>query len=121
MKINSLYVTVHDRNRAKQFYSKLFNCDPFLENHTFVFFDVNGFTFGLFDYQNADEIKTMGKKVIMGNNCVPNIQVDNIKETYERIKNSAEIVKPLTKASSKHLVFYCKDTEGNLIEFYEEI
>lgn len=121
MKINSLYVAVHNRERAKEFYSKVFNCNPFLENQTFVFFDVNGFIFGLFDYKNADEAKNMGKSVTMGNNSVPNIQVDNINALYERIREIAEIVKPLMNGSSKHRVFYIKDTEGNLIEFYEEI
>lgn len=121
MKINSLYVAVHNRERAKGFYSKVFDCDPFLENQKFVFFDVSGFIFGLFDYKNADEVKTLGRSVTMGNNCVPNIQVDDINAEYERIREIAEIVKPLTDASSKHRVFYFKDTESNLIEFYEVV
>jgi len=121
MKINSLYMVVHDRERAKKFYSTLFDCKPFLENKAFVFFDVKGFTFGLFDYKNADESKTLGKHVVMGNNCVPNIQVDDVEAVYERVKNLTEIVKPLIYSSHKHRVFYFKDTEGNLIEMYQEI
>ena len=50
MKINSLYISVKDRERARNFYQNIvFKRKPSLETDRFTFFNIDGFLFGLFD------------------------------------------------------------------------
>ena len=65
MKVNSLYVSIKDRDRAINFYQNiLFKREPSLETDRFVFFNIDGFLFGLFDPV------VVGEKVQYGNNNV---------------------------------------------------
>jgi predicted enzyme related to lactoylglutathione lyase len=78
-------------------------------------FDFENIFFLLFNPINDGEIITMG------NNIVPNIEVEDINKIFEFVKNKGlEIVMSLEKID-KYLIFQVKDTEGNIIEFYQII
>ncbi len=115
MKINSLYVGVKDMNRAIDFYKNLFQKEPEDINERFSSFDINGITFALYNAKADSEDMTFG------NNCVPNIEIDNAEDEYQRVKElNAELLGEIVSVDSYKL-FQFKDTEGNVIEFYEVI
>ena len=116
MKVNSLYVSVKDRDRAKNFYQNiLFKREPSLETDRFVFFNIDGFLFGLFDPV------VIGEKVQYGNNAVPTIEVKDIDRLYEELtKVGLKIVLPLQEVNGT-IIFQIEDTESNILEFYQWI
>jgi predicted enzyme related to lactoylglutathione lyase len=116
MKINSLYVSVKDRDRAKDFYQNIiFECEPSLETDRFVFFNIDGFLFGLFD-----PIVT-GEKVQYGNNTVPTIEVNEIESLYKRLTTvGLKTILPLQEVNGTR-IFQVEDTENNILEFYQWI
>lgn len=116
MKVNSLYVAVKDRQRAKEFYQNIiFERKPSLETDRFVFFDIDGFLFGLFD-----PVVT-GEKVQYGNNTVPTIEVDDINSLYDRLtKVGLKIVLSLQEVNETK-IFQVEDSESNVLEFYQWI
>ncbi len=114
MKINSLYVTVKDMQRAIDFYQKFFGIelDRNKIEDRYNAFVVNGFYFGL--YNPAVE----GEELILGNNVVPNIEVDSAEETFNLVKElEVEIISEIKPVGSLK-IFQFKDTEGNIIEIY---
>jgi predicted enzyme related to lactoylglutathione lyase len=116
MKINSLYVSVKDRDRAKDFYQNIiFEREPSLETDRFVFFNIDGFLFGLFD-----PIVT-GEKVQYGNNTVPTIEVNEIEGLYKRLTTAGlKTILPLQEVNGT-IIFQVEDTENNILEFYQWI
>ena len=116
MKVNSLYVSVKNRDRARNFYqSIIFKRKPSLETDRFVFFNIDGFLFGLFD-----PVVT-GEKVEYGNNTVPTIEVNDVDRLYEQfIKLNLKIVLPLQEVNETK-IFQIEDTENNILEFYQWI
>ena len=116
MKVNSLYVAVKNRDRAKNFYQNtIFNRKPSLETDRFVFFDLDGFLFGLFD-----PVVT-GEKIEYGNNTVPTIEVNDIESLCKQfIEVGLKIVLPLQEVNGTK-IFQIEDTEGNILEFYQWI
>ena len=113
MKLNSLYVAVKDFGRAKAFYeSIIFRREPSLTTDRFVFFDLDGFLFGLFDPS------VTGEEVRFGNNCVPTLEVTELETFYQHLQDSGvEIVMPLQEVNET-VIFQCSDFEGNVLEFY---
>ncbi len=115
MKINSLYITVENMKRAVVFYTNFFKKSPSHLDKRFTIFDISGITFALYNP------KIDGENIILGNNCVINIEVKDIKKEYNKLKNlSVEILGKVEKIDNCFL-FQFKDTEGNIIELYEEI
>lgn len=114
MKINSLYVCVKDMKRAVAFYEKFFGEEVNTSDDRFSIFDINGFSFGLFDPRKDNE------KCVLGNNIVPNIEMANVNSEYERIKQiGAKIVMEMADVNGYRL-FQFEDTEGNIIEVYSK-
>lgn len=116
MKVNSLYVSVEDRERAKNFYQNIiFEREPSLETDRFVFFNIDGFLFGLFDPT------VTGEKVQYGNNTVPTIEVNDVDSLYERLtKVGLKTILPLQEVNGTK-IFQVEDTESNILEFYQWI
>jgi predicted enzyme related to lactoylglutathione lyase len=114
MKINSLYVCVKDMKRAVSFYEKFFNekLDDF--NEQFSIFDIHGFSFGLFNPEKADE------KYVLGNNIVPNINVENVDVVYDRIKKMGIKIALKMTTFNEYKCFQFEDSEGNVIEVYQK-
>lgn len=116
MKVNSLYVAIKDRNRAKDFFQNIiFKRQPSLETDRFVFFDIEGFLFGLFDPL------VTGEKVEYGNNTVPTIEVNNIDSFYQKLTEAGlKIIIPLQEVNGTK-IFQVEDSENNVLEFYQWI
>ena len=81
MKIKSLYVCVNDMKRAINFYTNFFEVKPVKEDNVYSVFDINGFRYGLFAY------KEMNEEHSFGSNCLPSIEVDDIKILKEKISH----------------------------------
>lgn len=112
--IRAIYLAVKDMERAVDFYENVLSQKVSSSNKRMSSFDLGNITLLLFD-PNAD-----GERVLMGNNVVPNIEVEDLKEMLSLIKElGREIIMPLEKID-KYLIFQVKDTEGNVIEFYQE-
>jgi len=111
--IKSIYVAVKDMDRAVKFYEDIFDVQASSKDNRMSSFEFDNITFLLYNPKSDNEA------ISMGNNVVPNIQVEDINKMLELIKSkNCEIVLPLEKIG-KYNLFQAKDTEGNVIEFYQ--
>jgi predicted enzyme related to lactoylglutathione lyase len=112
--IKAMYVAVKDMDRAVKFYEYIFDVKVSLKDERMSSFDFDNISFLL--YNPALD----GEEVSNGNNVVPNIEVEDINKMLELAKNKGGvIVMPLEKIE-KYQIFQIKDTEGNVIEFYQK-
>ena len=112
--IKSIYVAVKNMDRAVKFYEDIFDVKVSSKDERMSSFEFENITFLLYNSKIEGEI------ISSGNNVVPNIQVEDINQMLELIKSkNCEIVLPLEKIGKYHL-FQAKDTESNIIEFYQE-
>lgn len=112
--IKAIYVAVQDMDRAVKFYADIFEAKPSSQGERLSLFDLGNISLLLFN-PAVD-----GEKIFRGNNVVPNIQVGDINKMLELVKSkNCEIVMPLEKIE-EYLIFQVKDTEGNIIEFYQK-
>ncbi|MDY6769525.1 MAG: VOC family protein [Candidatus Nanohaloarchaea archaeon] len=114
MELSSVYVGVEDMERALNFYRKLFGAEPVQEEERFSMFDVGGIHFGLYNASYD------GEELEFGNNCVPDLEVDDIDATYQRIQAFAPEIDDELFETEDHILFQFKDTEGNTIEVFSE-
>ena len=116
MKLDHVYVSVKDMDRAIAFYEDLFGIKvAHREENQWADFDLGeGFYFGLIDYKIINEKRTVG------NNAIPTFWADDVDAVYEKIKKyGVKITFPPTHlafTTYKYYCFECEDTEGNLIE-----
>jgi len=111
--IKALYVAVKNMDRAVKFYEEIFDVKVSSKGERMSSFDFDNISFLLFN-PAID-----GEKVSNGNNVVPNIEVDDINKMLELVKSKGcKTVMPLEKIG-KYIIFQVKDTEGNVIEFYQ--
>lgn len=89
MKVDSAYIAVKDRERAKSYRKRVFGFEPAMENDTFIFFDLDGFLFGLFDPS------TVSEKIQNGNNCVLNLRVSDADAEVARLGGFSKVVMPV--------------------------
>ncbi len=114
MNLNAMYVTVNDMTRALTFYKAVFQREPVQAEERFSMFDLSGTYFGLFC------AAVDGEEIILGNNCVPNIEVEQIEAEYERIRALAPTVDPEIRQAKTFRYFQFKDIDGNLVEIYSQ-
>lgn len=114
MNFSALYICVRDMDRAKDFYRQFFDAKPVIQNEEFIFFDVGGVLFGLFDPS------IRGEAVEYGNNCVPNLETDDVDAVYERVQRTGVEADAEIRRVNEYRLFQFTDPEGNLIEVYEE-
>ena len=107
-KIASLYICVNDMKRAIHFYEDFFEMAVTEYDETYSVFDINGFRFGLFAYQNMKELHTFGS------NCLPSIGVGNV-DILKKKLDGKEICFPLTRIKDNWVAEFV-DSEGNHIE-----
>lgn len=113
--IKALYVAVKDMDRAVNFYEEIFDVKVSSKDKRMSLFNFDSFSFLLFNPSIDGEI------ISMGNNVVPNIEVEDVNEMLEFVKSKGcEIVMPLEKIG-KYSLFQAKDTEGNILEFYQVV
>ncbi len=111
--IKAIYVAVKDMDRAVKFYEGIFDVKISSKNERMSSFDFDNITFLLYNPKIDKET------ISSGNNVIPNIEVENVNELLDLIKlKGCEIVMPLEKIG-KYVLFQAKDTEGNIIEFYQ--
>ncbi|WP_298916468.1 VOC family protein [uncultured Algimonas sp.] len=113
MKVNSLYVTARDFERAKACYTDhIFQREHDSETDRFVFWDIDGFLFGIFN-PNAIDVE-----VDFGDSTVPTIEVEDAAAAHVRLtKAGLESVMEPHDVNDTH-VAQIRDTEGNVLEFY---
>ena len=116
MKLNSLYVSCTNLDRATNWYRQhLLNREPNNQTDRFIFWKLGEVYFGLFDANAVDEA------IDYGNNCVPNFEVEDVDALHDRLKAAGEsIIMPLNDVNGTR-IFQCKDSEGNVLEFYQWI
>ncbi len=116
MKLDHVYVSVENMERAISFYEDLLAQKiTHLEEDTWADFDLgNGVYFGLINP------KYVGNKRIVGNNTVPVFFADDVDEIFEKVKKyNVKIISQLEElpyTDYHYKCFQCEDTEGNLIE-----
>ncbi len=111
--IKAIYITVKDMDRAVKFYEDIFDVKVSSRDKRMSSFNFENISFLLFDPSIDNE------KVSIGNNVIPNIEVEGIKEMLELVKSKGcKIIMPLEKIET-YLIFQTEDTEGNIIEFYQ--
>jgi predicted enzyme related to lactoylglutathione lyase len=113
MKLNYTYVCAKDFRRAEAFYrGVLFRSEPTLKTDRFVYFDVGGASFGVFDP------RVTGETVRYGDNVIPTFEVEDAVALHDRlVRERVEIVMPLQPVNGT-TIFQCRDTEGNVLEFF---
>ena len=112
--IKAIYVSVKNMNRAVKFYEEIFDVKISSKGERMSSFNFDNISFLLFN-PNID-----GETVSSGNNVVPNIEVEDVNKMLKLVKDKGcKIVMPLEKID-KYLIFQIKDTEGNVIEFYQK-
>ena len=116
MKLNSIYVSTQNFARAKKWYEEvLFERRPDSTTDRFVFWKLGEVHFGVFNPEVAEE------DVVFGNNCVPNVEVNNTDALHDRLANQGvNIIMPLNNVNGTR-IFQCHDSEGNVLEFYQWI
>ncbi|MBQ6509744.1 MAG: VOC family protein [Flexilinea sp.] len=106
--ISSLYICVKDMERAIRFYEDLFEQPVTERDETYSVFDIGGFRYGLFAYQNVNEDHTFGSS------CLPSIDFENIEILKAKLAGK-EVCFPLTQIKGNWVAEFV-DSEGNHIE-----
>ncbi len=116
MKLNSIYVSAKDFNRAKKWYQEiLLQRKPDNTTDRFAFWKLGEVHFGVFNPEMVEE------QISFGNNCVPNIEVEDVDKLYDRLREkNVEIVMERNDVNGTR-IFQCYDSEKNVIEFYHWI
>ncbi|WP_083478797.1 VOC family protein [Liquorilactobacillus capillatus] len=107
-KLKSLYLCVHDMQRAINFYEDLLQIKVFQASSVYSVFLVDDFRLGLFAFKLANE------RHQFGTNCVPSFSMPNKYLLKEKIKN-LDVRFPLEKIDN-NWVSEIEDSEGNRIE-----
>lgn len=108
IEIKSLYICVLNMQRAIDFYEHFFEQPVTEKDDLYSVFDVNGFRFGLFAFNNVNETH------VYGSNCIPSISVDDYDILIKKT-DGLKIVFPLTKIGNNWVTEF-EDSEGNHIE-----
>jgi len=106
--IKSLYICVKDMDRAIAFYEDFFEREVKEKDRIYSVFEIDGFRFGLFAYQEMNE------NHLFGSNCLPSVNVNN-KSILEYKLSNLKVLFPLAKIG-ENWVAEIEDSEGNHIE-----
>lgn len=113
--IKALYLSVKDMQRAVKFYEEIFNVKVSSFDERMSSFNFDNLSFLLFNPAIDSE------EVSFGNNVVPNIEVEDAEKMLELVKSKGcKVIMPPEKID-KYLIFQAEDTEGNVIEFYQNL
>ena len=112
-KIKALYLSVKDMERAVKFYETIFKAKASYYDKRMSSFDFDNISLLLFD-PTVD-----GESLNYGNNVVPNIEVEDIDKMLELVKEKKLEIVMQPEIIEKYKIFQIKDTEGNIVEFYE--
>jgi predicted enzyme related to lactoylglutathione lyase len=108
-----LYVVATDLNKSSEFYAKLFQKPPYIQNDRLVGFEVAGGLYAIFAAQSADQ------KVVHGNSTVPYIRVKDADHLFERVKAlGATLIDKKVLQEGPIKLFRFVDPDGNTIELF---
>ena len=111
--VDSLYICVDDMDRAVQFYEEFFERKVAEKGVVGSRFEIDGFRFNLFAYNEVNEKHTYGS------NCLPSIHFDSLENMKKKLLGK-EICFPLMQIG-KNWVAEFVDSEGNHIEVYAAV
>jgi predicted enzyme related to lactoylglutathione lyase len=108
-----MYVVVDDLVVAKDFYGRLLNSEPVVENADFVGYSISGGLLGLYrETAFTHELRR-------GNNAVIYIGVGDIEAEFSRVQEmGATLVHEAIVREPYISLFMFEDPDGNAIEFY---
>ena len=106
--IRSMYICVHNMERAIAFYEQFLDAPPVERDAIYSVFDVGGFRLGLFAFEKMGEAHTFG------NNCLPSIEVGSGEILREKLNSVTVVFGP--KQIGPYLVAEFLDSEGNRLE-----
>lgn len=108
-----LYVVVSDMERSIDFYSKLFQKQPYMKTESFAAFDVTGGLYALFS-QSASDIER-----VRGNTSVPYIRVTDASTEHARVAAlNARMHDDKVVLEGPLSLFRFSDPDGNVVEFF---
>ena len=113
MELSSVYVEVEDMDRALDFYREVFDREPEQIEERYSSFAFDTIDFGLYNASYD------GYETRFGDNCIPNFEVDDVEDAYERIESLApEMVHEMILEFGDFRTFHFIDSEGNEIEVF---
>lgn len=114
MKLRNLYVLVQDTERAIDFYTQVLGFKLIRKQDRYTILEFDDVYFGLLN-------ESFEGQVVRGNNCIPIFQVENLTEWYEKLsQHGVKFVTDITTLPDV-LLFQFYDTEGNILEMYQEV
>lgn len=120
MKLDAVYIVVTDMSEAKDFYARLFDRAPSIEDDRFSGFDLDGGLFGLLSVNSYGETVDT-RPLTYGTNCVANIRVDDVASLRERVKRLDPPHLTEVQDTGAYRLFQVEDPDGNRVEFYEPV
>lgn len=114
MKLRNLYVLVQNTEKAIEFYTKILGFELHRKQDRYTILEIDGVWFGLLN-EGFIEGKT-----IRGNNCVPVLKVENVETEYARLQSAGVKFVTGIETLSDVKMFQFYDSEGNILEMYQE-
>lgn len=113
MILKNIYVLVANQERALHFYTKVLGLELYRKQDRYSILKIGDTWFGLLNEKYESNPRR-------GNNCIPVFKVSDLKSEFDRLKKLR--VKFLSNIIElpdvKYFQFY--DSEGNILEIYEE-
>lgn len=106
--IKSLYICVHDMERAIGFYEDFLEMPVTEKDEIYSVFEINGFRLGLFAFEKMNE------EHVFGSNCLPSISVESL-DVFRKKLRGVRVCFPVTQIGSNWVAEFI-DSEGNHIE-----
>ena len=115
MWLRYIIIKVRDTQRAKDFYVKLLNQEPYKEEvGRMVYFNLENIKVGLYN-PLADGASLRDSD--FGTNCRPAFGTEDLESELKRVSAFAEII--IQNKVDKHEWFEFKDSEGNILEIHK--
>lgn len=118
LRLDAVYVVVHDMRSARELYSTIFDRSPVIAEERFSWFDLGGAMFGLLNAEFFGE-PVDERPLVFGNNCVANIRSTSLEELHRRLEAFAPIEVTGIQEVGEYRLFQIQDPDRNRVEFYE--
>jgi predicted enzyme related to lactoylglutathione lyase len=113
MKLKNLYVLVDNTDRAISFYTNVLGFELYRRQDRYTILKLEDIWFGLLNQKFVNATHR-------GNNCIPVFEVENLQFEYERLKEAGVVFVTDIVELEDVIFFQLYDTEGNMLEMYEE-
>lgn len=112
LSLEAAYVLVDDMERGVDFYRKLLDREPEAKTDSFSSFRIGAFSLLLFRPSPSEEVEEA--------NCVLTLKAGNVEEAHAMVQSLNVDMWPTPIEQEGYRLFQFKDTEGNVLEIYEE-